>query len=550
MNHDPRSMVAVSNSRLSVSKLRHRPSAHWLTSGYGLILSGFSVQLSEMQRLRSKTACRSCRERKRKCDGSLPCGYCTRHQHECSYEPIRRDNPQNMPRRSLESKHSEPLDDKRDPQLKLLEANSPAVFVRRLALKINASAAPRLDCYAWNIGFDREIAFLPQVSSITNILTLDDMHELASIYFAHVAPVYDFVERAEIHEAIVRRWANELPYDPVDSLLLGIAALGCLFGHWPVAIETRLVHSARIALEYCSQLPEPLIDHIVGWLLRVIYLRLTNAPHATWMASCTLMHLIETTRLHFDSSTDSILAQSAGSWPLPERRRKIYCVAQLFNTWVSLDCGKSQVELRGASSALPETGWTVEQRELCRLSALLTPETCRDIMELETELANLCALDPLQPMLQLLQCNIGLCVYRRARALGRIMSDQSLDSIVDIARRSLDTVNELLQASSPWWHILNIPFQIVCILLVMDHPQALIMLPDALHTLRSVADHYATGTAREAYEIAVFLVNQQRERRLQAVRCLETALQGHESRDGDIFPAHYTDDQLFVEDLL
>ena len=40
------------------------------------------------------------------------------------------------------------------------------------------------------------------------------------------------------------------------------------------------------------------------------------------------------------------------------------------------------------------------------------------------------------------------------------------------------------------------------------------MLPDALHTLRSVADHYATGTAKEAYGIAVLLVNQQRERRL------------------------------------
>lgn len=110
--------------------------------------------------------------------------------------------------------------------------------------------------------------------------------------------------------------------------------------------------------------------------------------------------------------------------------------------------------------------------------------------------------------------------------------------------------NELVQASSPWWHILNIPFQIVCILLVIDHPHALLMLPDALHTLRSVADHYATGTAKEAYGIAVFLVNQQRERRLQAVRCLETALQGRESRDRDIFPADYNDDQLFVEDLL
>ena len=134
---------------------------------------------------------------------------------------------------------------------------------------------------------------------------------------------------------------------------------------------------------------------------------------------------------------------------------------------MSLDCGKSQVELRGASPALPETGWTVEQCELYRLSALWNPETCRDTVELETELSNLCALHPLQPMLQLLQCNIGLCIYCRARALGRVMSRQSLDPIVDIARRSLDTVNELVQASSPWWHILNMAFQIVYILLII-----------------------------------------------------------------------------------
>lgn len=77
--------------------------------------------------------------------------------------------------------HSEPVDGKRDSHLKLLEVNSPAVFVRLLALKMNTSAAPRLNFHVWNIGFDREIAFLPQVSSITNILTLDDMHELASV---------------------------------------------------------------------------------------------------------------------------------------------------------------------------------------------------------------------------------------------------------------------------------------------------------------------------------------------------------------------------------
>lgn len=506
-----------------------------------------------MQRLRSKIACQSCRERKRKCDGGLPCGYCHRLDHECFYGPPRRNNKKvhRLRQHSIDNRSPESPDhDGKDPQLQLLEANSPAVFVRQLALKMNASNAPRLNCYAWNIGFDREIACLPQVSCITEILSLSEMHELASIYFAHVAPVYDFVDRAEVDEAIIKRWMNGFTYDPADSLLLGIAALGCLFGHRSAAVEMQLVHSARIVLEYSSQLATPEFDHVVGWLLRVIYLRMTSSPHAVWMASCTLMHLIETTKLHFDSATDSILAQSTGPCIHPERRRKVYCVAQLFNTWVSLDCGKSQVELRGASSALPETGWTIEQRELCRISALLGPEVCRDILELEAELGELCKLNPTQPMLRLIQCNVGLCIYRRFRALRRTMSEESLDLIVNLARHSLKAANELMDKKSPWWHIVNIPFQIVCVLLVIDHPQALVMLEDALSTMMMVSDQYGTGMAREAYEIALFLVDQQRVKRLQALECFNNALGGHVSGDKPLSMGKSVEEQLFLEDLL
>lgn len=130
------------------------------------------------------------------------------------------------------------------------------------------------------------------------------------------------------------------------------------------------------------------------------------------------------------------------------------------------------------------------------------------------------------------------------------MSEESLDMIVNLARRSLKAAEDLVGISSPWWHILNIPFQIVCVLLVIDHPQALVMLADALKTLRSVADHYRTGMTREAYEIAVFLVNQQRERRLQALNSLDSALQGHESSDGTLNMGKCVEEQLFLEDLL
>lgn len=148
----------------------------------------------------------------------------------------------------------------------------------------------------------------------------------------------------------------------------------------------------------------------------------------------------------------------------------------------------------------------IEQRELCRIPSLLGPEVCRDVVELETELSNVYKLSPTtQPMFQLVQCNVGLCIFRRVRALGHALSDESLDLIVGLARRSLKAAEQLVRVSSPWWHIINIPFQIVCVLLVIDHPQALVMLPDALQTLRCVADHYKTGMTREEYEIALFL---------------------------------------------
>ncbi|KAI9928240.1 hypothetical protein ASPWEDRAFT_182166 [Aspergillus wentii DTO 134E9] len=492
-------------------------------------------------RQRSRKACISCRERKRKCDGGLPCTYCLRNEHECAYEHTRRkkkmqrylDRKPQLQTSPTDGEGTSPkpgmaVEPKNQSQLRLLEANSPAVFVRRLGLKMNPAVAPRLNCYAWNLGSHKEIACLPPASCITEILTLTEMHELASIYFAEVGPVYNFVDREEVDNAIVKRWLHQLPYDPIDSLLCGVAALGCVFGRMSSALETQLVHRARIALEHSSQLASPEVDQVVGWLLRVIYLRLTSSPHATWMASCTLMHMIETTKLHFEPASDSILAQSTEPGCLPERRRRIYCIAQLFNTWVSLDCGKSQVDLRGASSQLPETSWTTDQRELCRLSDFLTPKTDRDYDELETELFNLCTLEPAHPMMQLLQCNIGLCLYRRVRALGRTMSDDALDTLMDLADKALKAVDGLVRISSPWWHIVNIPFQLVCIFLVTDHTQSLTRLSEALQTLKLVADRYDTSIARESYDIAQLLVRQQRQRRYDELRSLDHALHGHE----------------------
>jgi Fungal Zn(2)-Cys(6) binuclear cluster domain/Fungal specific transcription factor domain len=477
-----------------------------------------------MDIVRSKKACTSCRARKRKCNGDLPCSYCIRIQHECLYEA-------EQPRRKPLRNQPPPVNDG-PTQLQLLEANSAAVFVQRLAISRDIPMAPDLHCYGWNLGFGQELIFIPNVEGLTDIVSFTEMSRLATIYFAEVSPVYDFIDRQAMQEAIARRWQEPGLYEVVDSLLLGIAALGCLFDSntRQSEMERHLVYSARVSLEYSCQLPLPDVDHVVGWLLRVIYLRMTSTPHATWMASCTLMHMIEMAKLHFDSDNDSILAMSSSSssWSY-EQRRKIFHVAQLFNTWVSLDCGKSQVELWGASPQLPQTGWTTEQLELYRLSILLAPRDYHGLEELENALQELGMLSPGHPMLQLLQCNIALCLFRRVIALGSNLSTRSLESMMDLMRMSLNVVDQLRGQDSPWWHVLNISFQISCTLMVINSEKSLDILPDALRVVRSVAMHYQTKEAKEAYEFSLSLAKQEQHRQCQTLQRLERALEQHNS---------------------
>lgn len=487
---------------------------------------------------RSKKACISCRDRKRKCDGELPCSYCIRTHHECFYQETRRTRSTPRKRSSEDPSSREGQSSSTDErtQLQLLEANSPAVFVQRLAIRGETpSIALPVHCYAYNLGFDADVNFLPNVIGLTELVTKREMARLANVYFAQISPVYDFIDCIAVEQAIITRWNDPVPWNGVDSLLLGIAALGCVFDKGSHIngpnLERQLVYSARMTLEYSSQLAQPHVNHVVGWLLRVIYLRINSTPHATWMASCTLMHMIETSKLHFENDTESILFQYSSDYCPPEERRKIYHVARLFNIWVSLDFGKSQIDLRGASTQPPQTSWTTEQRELYLVSVLLTStEHYYDLCELESALRKVCELQPSPPMLQLLQCNIALCTFRRAISLEKSLPAWAQDLILDLMRTSTGIVEGLVAQSSPWWHVLNIPFQIVCVLLLMDRPRALETLDDALRTLHTVATHYDTQMAKEAYDVALSLVQQHRDQRSEALSILDRVLEAHSNQ--------------------
>ena len=406
--------------------------------------------------------------------------------------------------------------------LRSLEANSGAVFMRKLALKVDPVNAPKLSLFAWNLGLRGDFASMPRC--ITDTLTKSELLSLASVYFAKVHVIYAVVERSSFLQAVDSRWScsgqqGTHSYDPV---LCGVAALGYFFSRSkPEAKELEVAKCARLLLDESTSVV-PSVPTVIGWMLRVIYLRVTSTPHAAWMASCTTMHMIEAAALHSEPTPDSILHRPADTCD-PEYRRRIFGVAQHLNIWISFDLGRSRVALRGTSSLPPTRSpdhVTAELLDFLPLSETLDPDNNPDSSDLEEVLANVLASSPSHPASRLTQCNLMLCVYRRLRALHHNISGQLLDEVLACCTRGIRSSKEFLENAAPWHHVAYVPFQIICILLAIDTRAALNQLEFAMETLAAVAAAYATDSMKEAYKTARLLVLLHQKRKEEDARML------------------------------
>lgn len=450
-----------------------------------------------------------------------------------------------------------------------IQANSGAAFVRKLGLRIDPAHAPRLHLFAWNVGERRLSPTLPSslsavpasppLGSITKLIPQEEMRRLATIYFEKVDPCYAFLDRKVVFTRIAKRWEPlQVPDGPYDSVLCGVAAFGYLFSRREIIpLELQLVEKARDLLDRSVLAAEmPSVDTVAGWVLRAAYLRMTASPHAAWMASCTLMHLIEAAGLHLetpDPETASLLPASptdtqdstdvqVGDSPNdPETRRRLFGMARHLNTWISFDLGRSRVILHGAttlSSTAPAARNPPTQApprvpradlfHLLPLSESLDPTgpSPQDLPELEHALTSVLDLIYSEPSLILVQCNLMLCIYRRLRALnphGPLSSDL-LDRVLALAGRGLRAARGMVASTCPWHQVANVPFQVVCSLLAIDNRAALALLADAMRTLREVLAAYDTSSMREAYSTAYLLIALHQRRKEDDTRALAEVL--------------------------
>lgn len=502
---------------------------------------------TDPNRKRSRVACTSCQSRKRKCSGGQPCTICAQCGTECHYDYFSRKKKDVKPspysgnylqqsttqapgsttatrpgsggdhpsagrdergRSSpVELEHSHPTP---------LEANSGAAFVRRLGLKID-SAQTKLHRFAWNIGVRAPPLPPPRPAPIVDIISQEEMRTTVAIWFEKMDPSYGFIDRDHLLRQVSRRWLppssdSALGYGLYDGVLCGIAAMGFLYSkHLASMAEANLVESARVLLEQYAPSEPPTVDLVTGWALRVSYMRMTASPHATWLASCTLMHLIEATGLHIEiPDADLKKATSDDDYqPSADLRRRIFCMARHLNIWVSFELGRSRVVLHGANSLPPirrGDATSTEVFELLPTSEALDPAKSQDARDLEAALADVLDGVHFQKVVVLGQCNLALCIFRRLRALSSSISSKLLDQVLSLSTTALRAARELNATYSPWHHIANVPFQIVCTLLSMDNRKSLALLGDAMETLREVATQYDTDVMREAYSTAYLLM--------------------------------------------
>jgi hypothetical protein len=489
-------------------------------------------------RERAKRACETCKFRKRKCNSREPCSFCVRFEYECSYTTHSRRRVSRSVTGSCMVSTSAPKTlpfDRSSLYLnqRHMEANSGIAFPHVLGMNLNPSDAPRVHGFGWNLGLCSEP--IDQHTNVIDLISKDEMYRLADIYFERVHPVLAFMDQETFEDKISSRWAYPTSMDSYDSVLCGVAALGSLFSETKgFEHEYDLVQCAKEVLEKTSMMRNPLLHDAAAWLLRAIYLRCNNTPHAAWMASCTTLHIMEATGAHQDITPVSILYSDTTDTSLnQESQRRLFWVAKVLNAWISYEYGRSTVVIQGVSCKPPSPrkgDVTADLISLYLISESLDPENAKEASELEDCLMRVEGLYFSHEALVLSQTNLAFTLYRRLRLTSWCVDKEIPRRIIRLGEMGIEAAVGMSKAKCPWWHVANVPFQFVCILLAIDTEESLSRVSRAISSLKIIAEQFETHSICNALETAELLVRLSRKKKERGLYVLQD--NGQDEVDG------------------
>ena len=529
-------------------------------------------------RQRSQRACAPCRKRKIKCDGTEPCAACAGYGYDCVYTepPPRRPRPSNdasSPSKTVHCHESvgtgelvtvvaepacavrEGIEPGKDGPFMVTESIGPdssgdihpstktrftsaysaIAWPKRLGLSLGMANPPRLHSFGWNVGTRRE--FTPGLqTNIRNIISLDEFKRLAAVYFKEVHPHFGILEEEMFYARCESFWLSSTQGADFEACICGVAALGSYFSGSkafppapPCAVEDQIVEQGRVLLDLSFAHPPAMISvkHVVAWILRALYLRLTTRPHVAWMASCTAVHIAECIGLHreiheFQLKTDVPRKITEIE---TESRRRTFWVALAVNQYAASEYGRTKVhiDLIGALPITPKkddfTAQTIAIFQSAPGQDLLgRPSELLDMMKKTTSLS------AKSPLLGIFRADTCFCIYRMLCSTNSRLPADQVTSFLDIIRIALDGINFLKTMEQSWWNLVSTPFHTVCVLLSIGTPESLAMVSSALNTLKGITEVYDSHLSREALRTAHLLVQGARDKRSREMDSLDRSL--------------------------
>ncbi|KAK3709290.1 hypothetical protein LTR37_011028 [Vermiconidia calcicola] len=452
---------------------------------------------------------------------------CTQFNYKCYYEKHSRKRSK-IVEQSAEHDlktdffvHHEPSTEDRPSiedvaKMRSMEANSGIAFTRLLGQRLDPSSGPKLFTFGWNLGAGLNRTPTTSHAPISDLLGQDQMYAMARLYFENVHPLYGFLDQEWVMEQLNIRWAQPDLCKAPDHFFANIAAVGSQFSDGSIQpIIPSIVDSAKRALESTSLMLPPILTDVQSWVLRALYLRSTDHPHAVHMCSCIALHLVEALGLHQEANS-SALHPAVGSDQLhdAEIRRRTFWIARMMNTWVSFEYGRTRVALRGITAELPtprKGDYTTDYINLYSLSCCLDPE--RDNSKWEEFLRQLENYEARHDGIELSKANLGMCGYRRLRLANPNLSSDTINRIIKIGLNGLEAARRMAEKGMPWWHVANVPFQVVCVFLAMDVRDSLMHIATAIRVLEDVVERFQTIAMKEALKTARFLVRLSKKRK-------------------------------------
>ena len=416
--------------------------------------------------------------------------------------------------------HSDPV------RAKFWQAYSSIGFPRLLAAEYNAENAPKLHCFAWNVGIRQEE---PEAEpDVAALLTFDEAKRLSDVFFRAVHPEISFLDPVVYYKNVERRWNGTLEDRSYDCVICGVTGVGSYFsGAAAHPNEWKLVRMMKEVVQSSSVVYYPTTNHIAAWILRTIYQRLTTQPNAAWLSSCALTHILESTGLYKDQAAAPFCEEGGIGSAEIEYRRRLFWIGWSLNSIVSCEYGRTKIELDATCRKPQLDGNTsipfIEIADFVRPRSM--PEKREDRADmLLTMMNNLCTLTIDSDFHWLIKTDMIFSLYRRLRLLQFRLSKDSCNRIIASGLTALDAASRLASKRLAWWNILSCPFQFVCICLAIESPESFTAIKKAIDTLDDISRIFDTHMVREAVQVANSLVRLARDQRAKELRSLEDCM--------------------------